>query len=179
MKSIGAIAIVLFAIVVPREGVAQALGVDWKLYGGDTTGGVSLCFYDAHSVVRGPEDHIRVWVKCLSQKDMEAIDLSESSVEKSAKRLAGGYVPPIVVAGKMDSDQTVAITSYEEVANTGRAKPLASIFYELSCSERRLRELSIHVHAKGKSGSSDKPRDWKYILPEGNAANLLKILCHA
>jgi len=43
MKSIGAIAIVLFTIVAPRAGVAQALGVDWKLYGGDTTG-VSLAF---------------------------------------------------------------------------------------------------------------------------------------
>ena len=82
MKSIGAIAIVLFAIVVPREGVAQALGVDWKLYGGDTTGGISFCFYDANSVVRGPEDHIRVWVKCLSQKDMEAIDLSRTTLSR-------------------------------------------------------------------------------------------------
>jgi len=179
MKSIGAIAIVLFTIVAPRAGLAQALDVDWKLYGGDTTGGISFCFYDANGVVRGPEDHIRVWIKCLSQKDMEGIELSKGSVEKSVKKLTAGYVPPIVVAGKMNFDQIVDITASEEIANTGLVKPLASIFYELSCSERRLRELSIHVHANGKSGSSDKPRDWKYILPEGNAANLLKILCHA
>ena len=49
----------------------------------------------------------------------------------------------------MNFDRTVDITAVEEIANTGLVKPLASIFYELSCSERRLRELSIHVHAKG------------------------------
>ena len=91
MKSIGAIAIVLFTIVVPRAGLAQTTDVDWKLYGGDTTGGISFCFYDANGVVRGPEDHIRVWIKCLSQKDMEGIELSKGSVEKSVKKLAAGY----------------------------------------------------------------------------------------
>ena len=177
MKSIGSIALVLFTVAGFQTDLAQASDVDWKLYGGDTTGGISFCFYEANGVVRGPEDHIRVWIKCLSQKDMEAVELDEHSINKSAEKLLRGYVPPIVVAGKIEFGQTAAITSYEEIANTGLPKPQASIFYELSCSERRLRELSIHIRANGKSGSSDKPRDWKYILPEGNAANLLKILC--
>jgi len=110
---------------------------------------------------------------------MEGIELSKSSVDKSVKKLAAGYLPPIVVAGKMNFDQIVDITASEEVANTGLVKPQASIFYELSCSERRLRELSVHTRANGKIASSDKPRDWSYVLPEGNAAILLKILCHA
>jgi len=40
-----------------------------------------------------------------------------------------------------------------------------------------MRELSIFVASRGKSGSIDKPRDWQYVPPEGNAANLLKISC--
>src|SRR6266851_4094922 len=46
-----------------------------------------------------------------------------------------------------------------------------------SCAERMLRELSISIQTKGQGGSRDKPGDWKYVPPEGNAARLLKILC--
>ena len=177
MKSIGALAVTLFTVV---AGFAQASDVDWKLYGANTVGGVSVCFYEANGVVRTPEDHIRVWIKCLPQKDLQSIELGKNSVDKSVEKLRAGYVPPIVVAGKMNFDQIVDITASEEVANTGVVKPQAIIFNELNCSELRIRELSIDVYENGKIvGSRDKPKDWKYILPEGNAANLLKILCHA
>jgi hypothetical protein len=179
MRSIGAIAFVLFTVMAPRASLAQASDVDWKLYGGDTVGGTSFCFYDAHGVVRVPEDHIRVWIKCLSQKDMDGITLNDNSANKSAKKLLDGYVPPIVVVRVMSFDQIVDITAAEEIANTGLPKPRAEILYELNCSERKLRELSIHIHENGKFGSSDRPRDWKYVPPEGNAAILLKILCRA
>jgi hypothetical protein len=69
------------------------------------------------------------------------------------------------------------ITEYEEIANIGSIEPHAKIFYELNCPERMSRELSIYFQADGKSGSFDKPSDWKYIPPEGNGSRLLKILC--
>jgi hypothetical protein len=40
-----------------------------------------------------------------------------------------------------------------------------------------MRELSFDIMVNGKSGSLDKPSDWKYVPPEGNGASLLKILC--
>jgi len=71
----------------------------------------------------------------------------------------------------------MVITGYEETANISNIQPRARIFYELNCSDRMLRELSIYVQANGKAGSRDKPGDWSNVPPEGNGASLLKILC--
>jgi hypothetical protein len=40
-----------------------------------------------------------------------------------------------------------------------------------------VRELSISFSVNGKYRSSDEPRPWKFIPPEGNGASLLKLLC--
>jgi hypothetical protein len=45
---------------------------DWKMYGGVGTPVVEVeawCFYDANGVVQTPDGHVRVWTKCLAQKD--------------------------------------------------------------------------------------------------------------
>jgi hypothetical protein len=90
------------------------------------------------------------------------------------------YMPPIAAAEKsIDYDQAVTIMQYEEIANISGIKPHSSIFYELNCSQRMLRELSMSFSANGRYGSSNKPRDWQFIPPEGNGAALLKILCPA
>jgi hypothetical protein len=179
MKSIGAITLILFTLIGSGTALAQTADVDWKLYGSATVGGQpSLCFYEAKGVIRrsSEPDHMRVWIKCLALKDADNIKLNESSARQAAEKIYGGYVPPIVVVGVMEFDQLIDIASYEEIANTGLVQPQASIFYELSCSERMLRELSISTRSKGRA---DKPGDWKYIPPEGNAATLLKILWRA
>jgi len=182
MKSIGAIAVTLFTVV---AGFAQASDVDWRVYGGDRQ---SICFYEANGVVRGLEGHIRVWTKCLFHRDM-GVKLSDNSISKAVekrlkskaeeKRLSG-YVPPIPMLQEMGNDTISSLLLAEEIANTGLVKPNGEIFYELSCSDRRLRELSVRVYENnGEIASTNKPLDWKYVPPEGNAAILLKILCHA
>jgi hypothetical protein len=67
----------------------------------------------------------------------------------------------------------------DKVADAGTIDPQASIFYELNCRDRMMRELSISIHARSKSGSLNSPTEWKYVPPEGNGARLLKILCRA
>jgi hypothetical protein len=47
----------------------------------------------------------------------------------------------------------------------------------LNCCERMMRSLSVSVYTEGKHGFQNKPTDWDYVPPEGNAALLLKILC--
>ncbi len=179
MKGVATLAFLSFTVVGSSAGLTQALDVDWKFYGGAF--GDSLCFYDANGVVRGPEDHRRVWIKCLPQKDVDAIDIKKDFagkiLENASQKIIKGYVPPIVAMGDIDFDQMPAVVGYEETANIGHIQPQASIFYELSCAERMLRELSISIQTKGQGGSRDKPGDWKYVPPEGNAARLLKILC--
>src|SRR5262245_9935589 len=81
-----------------------------------------------------------------------------------------GYIPPIALVEDATYDQAVTVIQYEETANS-------RIFYELNCSERMLRELSMYVRANGKEGFKNKPSDWKYVAPETNGARLLTILC--
>jgi hypothetical protein len=183
MKRVGTLAYILFGVVASL-GLAQALSVDWKYYGGVLIDGDgdSLCFYDAKGVVHGiPDGHIRVWTKCLLRKDMDRIDIKQDFngkiLQNTAQKVARYYAPPFAMVASIDENQAMAITQYEETANISYIKSQAQIYYELNCSERMMRELSIYIQANGKSGSRDKPTDWKYVAPEGNAANLLKILC--
>jgi hypothetical protein len=68
--------------------------------------------------------------------------------------------------------------AHEETANISHIQLCARILYEINCSERMLRELSISVQTDdGKEGSREKPTEWKHVPPEGNGASLLKILC--
>jgi len=93
MKCVGTLIYILFAVVGSSPAVlAQALSVDWKFYGGASLGGDSECFYDAKGVVQGPDGHIRVWTKCLLQKDMDSIDIKKdfdgTILENTAQKVA-------------------------------------------------------------------------------------------
>lgn len=62
--------VVLVAVLTIREVRGQSEEVEWKFYGGGSPNEQrkeqSLCFYDASSVARQADGHIRVWTKCLS-----------------------------------------------------------------------------------------------------------------
>jgi hypothetical protein len=167
-----------WALVMDAHG--QASSVDWKMYG--STDGPSHCFFEAKGVLKIPDRHIRVWTKCLLEKDLDGIDAQKDFggkiLENAVQKIARSYVPPIaLVEGNISFDQSVAITGYEETANIAPIEPQARIFYELNCSEKMIRELSISLKVGGKSGSTDKPSDWKHVAPETNSNRLLKILC--
>jgi len=166
---------------------AQALDVDWKLYGWASVVGDSACFYDARGVVRRSDGHLRVWTKCLLLKDTDSIvsdikkDPGRTILENSAQKVARHYVPPITLIDDDKRIDNIDITVYEETANIGNIEPVAQIFYEINCSEGMLRELSISLRNKDGRGShtSPKPLSWTYIAPETNVAILQKILCPA
>ena len=176
----GALAFILFTVAGVPIGFTQA-GVDWKFYGGASVDGASLCFYDANGVVQEPGNQIRVWTKCLPQEALDHVDLEKDFagklLENAAQKMLRGYVAPIVAVGEMKFDQMPAVVGYEEIADVDYVKPQSRIFYEIGCSERMIRELSIHIEARGKVGSFDTPRDWQHVAPETNRATLLKILC--
>ena len=98
-------------------------------------------------------------------------------METAVRKIAHGYVPPIIAIGKMEFDKIADVTGAEETADNGDIQSYSRIFYELNCSDKMLRELSITFIENDKSGSSDKPRDWKYVAPETNGTTLLQILC--
>jgi hypothetical protein len=161
---------------------AWAAGVDWKMYGTVSIDGGVVCFYEANGVVRASRT-LHVWTKCLLQKDLDKIDLTKEDelgrkiLNSTARKVIDGYIPPIALVEDATYDQAITVIQYEETAKLGYIEPHSQIFYELNCSERMLRELSLHVQANGKEGFSNKPSDWKYVAPETNGARLLTILC--
>lgn len=182
MKRATSLVCILFALAGPV--LAQAGGVDWKFYGGARIADEdSLCFFDAKGVNPLPENHVRVWVKCVLASDMDKIDVAKDFngkiMEDAAQKVAHSYMPPIATVQDIDFNKSIAITTYEVIANKGYVQPQAKILYELDCSRLMLRELSLYIETGGKAGSIRKPRDWSYIPPESNGANLSKILCRA
>lgn len=182
MKRVGTLACLLFSIAGASAGFAQPSSVDWKVYGAaKLVGDTVTCFYDANSVFQQPDGRIQVWTKCLPDKEMDfdqTTDIGKKIVDNVARKVIQNYVSPYAVIGEnVDFDKNMEITVAEEIANIGYIQPRASIFYELNCSERMLRELSISIQTNGKNRSGDTPKKWTYVPPEGNAANLLKLLC--
>jgi hypothetical protein len=175
--TLGSMVAIASVILLP----AYAADVDWKMYGGTAVQGYEICFYDAKGAVRMPDGLVRVWTKCPPRLEMESIDIEHDFggkiLENTAQKLVQGYVPPIIAIGSIAFAEIAGITAYEETANITSIKPHATIFYELDCSQKMLRELSISFSVNGQYGSSQTPSVWKFIPPEGNAASLLKILC--
>src|SRR5262249_50236660 len=110
---------------------------------------------------------VRVWTKCLSQQGLEKIDVQHDFngriVESAARKTDNGYVPPIArIEDGIDLNKATVITRYEETANIAPIQPRASIFYELNCARRMLREriVTIFVH-EVKRGSAKTPSSWR------------------
>src|SRR5260221_9204975 len=91
---------------------AQGADVDWKMYGTAFDGG-GVCFYDAKGVARTPDEHIRVWTKCLSQKDLDSVDikseLGKKIIENAARKVIDSYVPPIALVEDINFDQAMEV----------------------------------------------------------------------
>jgi hypothetical protein len=168
------------SLLVPSLASAQGDMVDWKFYG---TGPESRCFYDEHGITTTKNSNVRVWTKCLPQKKLDAVDVKKDFqgqiLEESAQRIAKNYLPPVSRVYKFSFNQLVTITSYEVTANIASIEPVASIYYEINCEEKLMRELSLTVRLKGKSMTDEKQSEWHNIPPETNASRLLALTCKA
>jgi hypothetical protein len=92
MNRLGTLAYyMLLSVVAVRAGFAQGLTVDWKFYGGASIkGNHQFCFYEAKGVAQAPDGHIRVWTKCLPQKNRsEPMMLRELSISIQADGKSG------------------------------------------------------------------------------------------
>lgn len=174
--------IVALALAVGFAQCANAVSaeVDWKLYGGIDG---MRCFYEKTGIRQLPDHLVRVWTKCLRQRDLDAFDVTKAAnkavLESSAQHVAHYYVPPLALVEDATLDQVLTITMYEAVASLGRIEAQVSIYYEMNCQERMIRELSLSATLKGRSQTSDRPTAWRYVPPEGNAARLVQMLCPA
>ena len=101
---------------VPVE--AQRTDVDWKFFGGTPNDGAELCFYEALSVAHNG-DHLRVWIKCLSEAAVSKFHMDDGMTERAAAKIARYYAPPINKVEDIDGNQAFTITIYEEIAANG------------------------------------------------------------
>jgi hypothetical protein len=169
----------LLAALIGATTIAFADDVDWKFYGGvSVQNTLDFCFFDVKSVTQESAGQLRVWTKCLAQKDLERTDFDETATEKVTQKITSGYVPPIVIIGVMKFDQIPFVVMAEETANLGNIEPKARMLLEFNCVEQKQRRLSTYIRTNGGDmGFSSKPSDWDYIPPETNGAYLQKILC--
>jgi hypothetical protein len=177
-RKISAAAALLIAGSAAFSTNAKASDTDWKLYGSSTVNGdTDLCFFDLKGAVKGTDNHIKVWAKCLHKKDAEGLDIKKDYggkiLDNVARKMIDRYIPPIALVEDTNFDQATDVATLEEIADVASIQPSARIFYELDCSKVMLRELSIEV----RSGSRNSASEWKYIAPETNGARLQKILC--
>jgi hypothetical protein len=162
--------------------VAQAADVDWKMYGFATVREEGeVCFYDAKGVARAADGNVRVWTKCLSRKEIDNIDIEHDFggqiLKNTAQKMLHSYLPPFAHVKELNFDQIMVFAQYEETANISHIQPATRIFYELNCSQKMLRELSIELSVNGQYGFRNTPAEWKYISPQTNGTSLQKILC--
>ena len=161
---------------------AQTANVDWKYYGravvSGKTGKIELtCFYDANTIDHPTSGHVRVWTKCIDEKDMSKFDynsdLGKKIIKATAQKMEDYYVPPYALIDDVSVDVMLILVGSEQIANLSYIQPVSRMFYELNCPEKMYRELNISML----SGSEDTPSIWKYTPPEGNGAILNKLLC--
>ena len=64
-----------FAFVLAMTTPSLAAGFDWKWYGGVKVPGKgeAHCFYDEKGVTRPSGGAVRVWTKCLLQRDLDGV----------------------------------------------------------------------------------------------------------
>jgi hypothetical protein len=174
-RFVGLLAAVLMAFALP----AHADRVDWKFYGGAdlTMIGRVTCFYEERTITRPKPGIVDVWVKCLSQHDLENVPTTapyhDAYISMSADRMVHFYRPPILAIERMNYDQTTEVVMDETAADVGDLAIHAQFYYELDCRQRMMRELSMTIENQ----PAHTPSDWSHIPPEGNAGRLLLLLC--
>jgi hypothetical protein len=175
-------AILLSASLTVGEAGAQAPAVDWKMYGGTSSGGDAYCFYDLNTLSKAPDGLVRIWTKCLLVSDLNGIDIQTqfggTIFRTASSKLASHYVAPLVKL-QTNLDNLIDVVIFELIADMADLAPASTVNYELNCQQLMIRELSALVNVNGQTSSTTVPAGWKYIPPQGSAAILVRLLCPA
>jgi hypothetical protein len=169
------------------SGAYAQSGADWQMYGTgsfastglvDKAHGDTVLFFDAAGAVRRSDGHIEVWMKALPLTELRAQPAGEQMTKRfidfSKQKLTGGYVPPLSTVVELDAEQRAFVMLNEAAANLADIKPTVQILFELDCTNRVLRALSMHLR---NHPSDDTASEWQHSPPETPGATLIKILC--
>ncbi len=162
---------------------AKVQGADWKFYGTSdlSKSETVIAYYDAESIERLSEGHVKAWTKTISLSEVERIMKVEEVSKKAERKIKARYVPPYILSTlkpKPSFDDTMRIIVWEEAANYDVIKSKIKVFYELNCKRNKIRNLSITSY-KNDGGPETRPKidEWTSISPKSNAETLHNILC--
>ena len=162
---------------------ANAHGADWKFYGSSdlSKSETVIAYYDAESIERFSNGHVKAWTKTISLSEVERIMKVEEVSKKAERKIEARYVPPYILSNpkpKPSFDYNMRIIVWEEAANYDVIKSKIKVFYELNCKRNKIRNLSITGY-KNDRGPETRPKidKWTSISPKSNAETLRNILC--
>lgn len=157
---------------------------EWKLVSTakDETG-IQYKFYDAESVKRKPDGHVRVWIKAVYENEIRFVVLRDVErarlVEQSSKKkYESGYRPIYDAKRNLDESALTGIIMFEESMNLFPDIRFSSkLLMDLDCNEERYRLLSATTYKNGKESTATGVSEWRYIPPDSAGADLSKIFC--
>jgi len=160
--------------------VTSAIAADapnWTLFGWteDTSQ-----FFAMGDVERLPNGNLQVWTKGLSVEQVNsAVDRAAKSKDDRGRMVWATIVaePAISQVKHLNQDELFNAAIEEDVANHSDLQPVTRVLYEVDCSNKLMRALSVYARKNGKSEVSNHPGEWMHIPPETNAANLHALLC--
>src|SRR5512135_468404 len=131
-------------------------GADWKYYGSSdlSKSETVVAYYDAESIERYSNGHVRAWTKSISLSEVERIMKVEEVSKKAKRKIDAGYVPPYILSNprpKPSFDDNMKIIVWEQAANYDVIKSKMKVFYELNCKRNKIRNLSI-ISSKNDGG---------------------------
>lgn len=162
---------------------AEAQGADWKYYGGGDLpkSETMIAYYDAKSIERLSDGHVKVWTKGISLSEVEKIMNLEEVTKRAESKIKAGYVPPYILSNPKPEpgyDVNTRILMWEEAGNYDVIKSKLKVFYELNCKAKKILNLSI-ISSKNDGGTETRSDldKWISISPGSNSETLHNILC--
>jgi hypothetical protein len=163
--------------------VTDVLSADWKYYGGtkEKNGDEMYLFFDSESI-KISNNNINVWIKAVLSKDIEKTLNNKNNkivIDKAARKLADGYIAPYsLITKEINYNGNLNIIAFEEAANYSSIKVRLKTYYEIDCTDNKIRTLSITFFNKGGvTKTSNMKMEWDFISPESNGESLEKIVC--
>jgi hypothetical protein len=138
-----------------------------------------MIFYDSSSVEILENGILRLWIKDVAASTVKKSENDSDIVNKSAKKIAEGYVPPCMKANtsKFGDADTHEIILFETTANLRRTQPSTMMQTEVDMRNLLFRTLLIRVcKPNGTIETGPHGVDWNKIAPGSNFETLYKIL---
>jgi hypothetical protein len=170
--------------------IAQAS--DWQYAGQTSARGTKLQqFFDAETVSK-PDRHIRrVWIKSIETHhfDRHSKAQREFLVEKTARKLATGYVPEFLklesIKAKYEAaflkEALVELTMYEIIANMPSVRMFGTMHFQIECDKQLIKHLGGTLYKKDgeilAANSNSSKEEYQFIEPDSNGQWWAQILC--